>query len=137
MLNKSPKYLRLINIIIDISVIKFLLIPLIVFLLPTIDWNHNPYFKGSCIFFMYYLIFEYGINQTIGKLITGTKVISINNGYPSWQQITKRTFVRFIPFEGLTFLWGLDLHDHLSKTYVVCEYTTYKEYIKNRFKISL
>ena len=60
----------------------------------------------------------------MGKLITGTRVVTENGGKPRWGQIVGRSFARFIPFEALSVLFWNDKerrgwHDSLSKTCVV------------------
>ncbi|MEQ1904426.1 MAG: RDD family protein [Pirellulaceae bacterium] len=76
---------------------------------------------GIPILLVYYFVFEITTSRTLGKLITGTKVVNENGGTPTLGQILGRTFCRLIPFEAFSFFgtpprgW----HDSLSKTYVV------------------
>ena len=76
---------------------------------------------GFCIFFVYYLFFEGVFEKTIGKMITKTKVISINGDAPKFSDIIGRTLSRCIPFEAFSFLGesGIGWHDSISKTLVV------------------
>lgn len=76
---------------------------------------------GIVIMLAYYIPLETLSGRTIGKLITGTKVVSEEGRIPSFSAVMKRTLSRFIPFEAFSFL-GKDprgWHDTLSKTYVV------------------
>ena len=76
---------------------------------------------GLLIYLGYYLLCESLTGKTLGKLITGTKVVNVNGEEASYKQILGRSFARFIPFEFLTFLGeeGRGWHDSLPKTYVV------------------
>lgn len=73
---------------------------------------------------LYYLILEAGFGWTIGKLVTGTRVVDAEGLRPRWGRVVVRSLVRFIPLEALT-LWLSDedvrrgWHDWLSKTWVV------------------
>lgn len=69
----------------------------------------------------FYLLLEGTTGRTLGKLVTGTKVVDQNGLKPSFGQIVGRTFARFIPFEAFSFLGdsGRGWHDSLAKTYVV------------------
>jgi uncharacterized RDD family membrane protein YckC len=70
----------------------------------------------------YYLVLEASFDRTIGKLVTGTRVVNEQGERPSFPQIAGRTLCRFIPFEMLSIFFGTDLrcwHDSLPKTYVI------------------
>jgi uncharacterized RDD family membrane protein YckC len=70
--------------------------------------------------FLYYLICEFFWNKTIGKLITKSSVVNLKYECPSFFQIIIRTFVRFIPFEALSFInMGIGWHDKFSQTIVI------------------
>ena len=75
----------------------------------------------AVILILYYVLFELITGSTIGKYITGTKVITANGGKPTIFNILIRTLCRFIPFEALTFLGPrtIGLHDIFSNTLVV------------------
>lgn len=76
---------------------------------------------GIPILLAYYFFFEAATGRTLGKLITGTKVVNETGGKPSLGQIAGRSFCRIIPFEALSFLGstGRGWHDSIPKTYVV------------------
>ena len=73
--------------------------------------------------FFYYLICEGVWFKTIGKMITGTRVIHLSGGNPVFYQIIIRTLVRFIPLEFITYLIDAERpngwHDRWSHTKVI------------------
>ncbi|HEX4799502.1 MAG TPA: RDD family protein [Candidatus Paceibacterota bacterium] len=74
--------------------------------------------------FMYHFIFEALLQKTIGKMITGTKVVSIGGEKPSLSALARRSFARYIPFESVSFLFygnypTVGWHDRFSGTLVV------------------
>jgi len=76
---------------------------------------------GIVILTLYYVPQELMFGRTLGKLVTGTKVVNEQGGKPSVGQVFGRTFSRFIPFEAFSF-FSADArgwHDSLPKTYVV------------------
>ncbi len=84
----------------------------------------RDYGIGIGAMLIYYIPLEGFFGFTVGKLITGTRVVTENGGKPRWGQIVGRTFARFIPFEALSVLFWNDKerrgwHDSLSKTCVV------------------
>jgi uncharacterized RDD family membrane protein YckC len=76
---------------------------------------------GIPIILVYYFVFEATTSRTLGKLVTGTKVVNQDGGPPTLGQIVGRTFCRLIPFDAFSFLgtpprgW----HDSIPKTIVV------------------
>lgn len=76
---------------------------------------------GVCILIVYYVTQESLFSRTLGKLITGTKVVNENGGKASFLQILWRTMCRFIPFEAFSF-FGSECrgwHDRIPRTFVV------------------
>lgn len=72
----------------------------------------------------YYIAMEGFFGFTIGKLVTGTRVVNEDGGKPGWGQVLGRSFARFIPLEPLSVLFSNSRqrrgwHDSLPKTYVV------------------
>ena len=70
----------------------------------------------------YYIFMEAAFGATIGKLITGCRVVKAEGGSASFGQIVGRTFARMIPFEPFSFLFGdttTGWHDTLSGTKVI------------------
>lgn len=82
----------------------------------------NDTMVGWAVLVIYYLIFEATTGRSLGKLITGTKVVTADQQHrASFLQILGRSIARLIPFEQFSILtsdhrmW----HDSLSKTIVV------------------
>lgn len=72
------------------------------------------------ILILYYALFEGLAGQTLGKFVTGTKVLNEKDEKPSFLNILGRTFCRLIPFEAFSFLGsGYGWHDSISSTKVV------------------
>jgi uncharacterized RDD family membrane protein YckC len=68
----------------------------------------------------YYILLESLFGWTIGKLITGTRVVTQDGEKPGFLRVCGRTLARFIPFEPFSFLFGkAGWHDALSGTRVV------------------
>ncbi len=57
--------------------------------------------------------------RSLGKLITGTKVVMIDGSAPTTKNYFYRNLCRIIPFDTLTFLGENGWHDKISKTTVV------------------
>jgi len=76
---------------------------------------------GYLIFVIYYSFFEITFGKTIGKMITGTKIIDVSGLKPTTGAIIGRSFCRIIPFEAFSFLGssGIGWHDSFSGTLVV------------------
>jgi len=74
-----------------------------------------------CSMLGYYIVLEGAFGRTIGKFITGTRVVRFDGYKPHFPQIIGRTFARFIPFEAFSFFGssGNGWHDSLSGTRVV------------------
>ncbi len=73
------------------------------------------------LWIIYYSLFEAFTGKTIGKLITGSKVVNVDGSPISVGQAFGRTFSRIIPFEAFSFLGqkGIGWHDSLSDTRVI------------------
>lgn len=78
---------------------------------------------GLTLALAYYTFTEAVMQRTLGKLVTGTRVVTADGGRPTVGQIVGRSFARFIPFEAFSFLGGngfpVGWHDSLSRTRVV------------------
>jgi len=77
------------------------------------------YLFGFVLLSSYYLFFEGLWGRTPGKLLLGTKVVTLTGGTPTFGAIAGRTLARFVPFEGLTFFGERGFHDRVSSTKVV------------------
>lgn len=73
------------------------------------------------IFVGYYVVLEGVFGVTVGKLITGTRVVDKSGNKPSFGAVLGRTLVRLVPFEPFSFLGSSagGWHDQWSSTRVV------------------
>lgn len=71
--------------------------------------------------FAYHLLFEALTARTLGKLVTGTRVVREDSGRPGFGALLGRTAARHIPFEPFSIFRasGRCWHDTQSKTRVV------------------
>lgn len=76
---------------------------------------------GIGMYLVYYLPFEALTGRTLGKLITGTRIISEDGSIPTFGQVFGRTLCRLIPFEPFSFFRqeGRGWHDTMVKIHVV------------------
>ena len=83
--------------------------------------NVPPLAIGIPVLLFYYFVCEATTSRTLGKLITGTKVVNEHGELPSIPQIMGRTLCRLIPFNHFSFLGSnaRGWHDSIPKTYVV------------------
>lgn len=85
--------------------------------------------SGYFISTIYYFMWEYFSNgRTVGKLVTGTRAISIDGEDASTSQIFYRSLCRLIPFNAFSFLGTNGWHDTLSETRVIDS----KKYLADR-----
>ncbi|MFT5513813.1 MAG: putative RDD family membrane protein YckC [Bacteroidia bacterium] len=80
----------------------------------------NDYVTGAILTLIYYTFLEAATGRTIGKLITKTVVVKVDEQKPEFQDIVKRSFSRIVPFDILSFLGsGVGWHDKWSNIRVV------------------
>lgn len=116
----TSRTLRFINFLIDTTI--YLAFVLIFFLsFRDVIAKENVKWISILVYFLYYFLLEYFTGQTIGKIVTKSKVISSttdNNYFLIW--IGVRTIMRFIPIDILSYLFTANgLHDWISKTKVI------------------
>ena len=72
-------------------------------------------------FFAYYAVMEHMLGQTVGKIVTKTKVIKRNNKKANFLNIFSRSILRLIPFDSFSYLFGTEqgFHDLLSGTKLI------------------
>lgn len=71
-------------------------------------------------YLLYIFLMEYFTKgRTIGKYITGTKVMSLDGSNPTFQEYLIRTVSRVVPFDGLSFFGENGWHDTWSDTRVI------------------
>jgi len=111
------RQIRLYNFLID-SIFFFILV--IFFSMALKDFVDRGSLKYIMIiiYYFYYFILEFTFGQTIGKMITKTKVCNSNSGKkPEFNKILIRTLSRLIPIDFISYLFIPNgLHDILSKT---------------------
>lgn len=78
---------------------------------------------GLYVFLLYFILFEYFLQRTPGKLVFNTIVVDKNGEKPLIGFIVLRSMIRLIPFECFSFLdyYTYGWHDRWSKTYVIDE----------------
>ena len=112
--------LRVVNFLLDTAIYFAVLIILI---LTFKDFVPIEYVKWiSCmLYFLYYFLFEYFRGQTIGKIITKSKVISTTTNANNYLiRIFLRTLMRLIPIDIISYIFtSRGLHDRVSMTSVV------------------
>lgn len=78
------------------------------------------FFVTSILFFFYTFFMEYLTKgRTLGKYITGTKVITTDGENPTIKEYLIRSLTRIVPFDGLSFLGENGWHDSWSETRVI------------------
>jgi uncharacterized RDD family membrane protein YckC len=86
-------------------------------------FNHLESFViAPLTYFLYYFIMEVTLCQTLGKLVTKTKVVSVKGKRPNVLHILIRTVLRFQnPVDVFSYLMGNEqgVHDVLSRTRLV------------------
>lgn len=82
--------------------------------------SKNP---GVQLLFMfgYYWGLETLFGATVGKRVTGTRVVAVDGGQATAWQILGRTLIRFLPIEAFSFMSSnpVGWHDRWSNTRVV------------------
>lgn len=126
--HKADKGKRFINYIIDIIcflIFTFLIGILLGILSMTLGFNlpQNDFFYNIigliCVIIYYSTLEILTKGRTIGKLITGTKVVMIDGSTPTTKDFFMRSLCRVIPFEAFSFLGENGWHDSITKTTVV------------------
>lgn len=79
---------------------------------------------GLATIVAYYVLMEGFFGVTIGKLVTGARVVDEQGGRPTWRQVLIRTAMRFVPLEPISAFGEkgsepLPWHDTVAKTRVV------------------
>jgi uncharacterized RDD family membrane protein YckC len=130
-LDNANRGIRLINLIVDMITFFILWLLLSIMLIKLgldqtyIDSSGEavpviPIIIVLPVFWFYYFLTELIFQQTLGKLLTKTIVVTKTGEKPSILQILGRTFSRSIPFEYLSYLFSTKgIHDYLSATRVI------------------
>lgn len=135
--HKADKGYRFLNYIIDFGfsvVIIWVLVFLFVFMQYFITGtdmeeaidditNINPLIDrvGSLLVYglIMFLVEKFSNGRSLGKLITGTKVVKADGSDLTTDDLLKRNFARAVPFDQLSFLGNSGWHDNWSNTRVV------------------
>lgn len=129
---KATKEQRFLNFVIDtilVCVLTFVLLVIAAILFP-VWYNAMSQEDLDCVLFLcvvyaiavvlYYTVLEAGTKgYTLGKLITGSRTIGYDGKPVSWKDAFLRSLSRLVPFEFLSGLQRMILHDQWTNTYVV------------------
>ena len=117
----APKLYRFLHFIIDgiiVLLMWYLFLPILNSDLPQRQFLYLISIGLGEV--LYYTIFEYSSGQTIGKMVTKSKVISIEEEKVSLTMCLIRNTLRLLPFFMISLLWhDRGLHDIFSKTVVI------------------
>jgi hypothetical protein len=124
---RSKWYDRLFHFWIDTFMIILLFSGLVLYypdsIGEVIEYYVGPIWTPSLLFFIcssfYYLFFEGILKTTPGKILTHSRIVSLDGKSTDFGRIVGRTLARQIPFDGLSFLGTLGWHDSLSGTTLV------------------
>ena len=82
----------------------------------------NDWALGLVLLVGYYVPCEAIFGRTLGKLVTGTRVVAADGSAATARQILLRTLARLVPFDAFSFLGSgpcLGWHDQWSRTVVI------------------
>ena len=73
------------------------------------------------VLFIVFYTFSEGVSsgRSVGKLVTGTKVVRNDNTEITWKDAFLRSLCRLVPFEPISALGGYPWHDKWSNTKVI------------------
>jgi uncharacterized RDD family membrane protein YckC len=126
-LEPAPRWRRVANQLLDIVGITFAAMLLgfalrLVSMAVSVDvmQSTGPFF-GLGVVFLYYFVCEAVFGQTLGKLVTGTRVVTESGARAPLWLVLFRSIYRFVPLEPLSIFSRRRLmwHDLWSKTRVV------------------
>jgi uncharacterized RDD family membrane protein YckC len=134
---------RLVNIIIDLFVIRLAIVNITGITLGVLSsvtgltWIASPTSFILAILLaiiIYYIVSEYFSGKTLGKLISGTRVVMEDGSKPGFKTILVRSLARLIPFEVFSFFgqYPQGIHDTVSETIVIRDIDLYR--IKEKSK---
>lgn len=117
-MREVDKSIRLVNFLIDIVAIIIIAIFLTIVMG---SFAHSERLYTYFTMFGYYFILETFTGQTLGKVITNTKVVMKDGSKPNFIRIFMRSFLRIVPIDIFSYLFGKHngLHDLLSGTRLV------------------
>ena len=111
------KRIRLYNFLID-SLVFFVIVMIFTMLLNKYVAQEDLKYIMISVYYLYYFIMEWTTGQTVGKMITISKVVtSDTQEKPSASSIFIRTLCLLIPVDFFSYLFiPIGIHDRLSKT---------------------
>ena len=115
---------RFANYLIDTLMVYILFFVFITVLYRAGSVNENLIGINYTIYLVmlgYYTIMEFATGKTVGKMITGTRVITVEGSKPDLKTAFIRSLCRFIPFEAFSFLGSpcKGWHDTIAGSRVV------------------
>lgn len=112
---------RLANIAVDGAVFSYALDEATELLSVSPEDGPNMLLLMGVLYVLTWAFPEAAFGRTLGKFVTGTRVVNLRGELPSLGQTCLRTLVRLVPLEGLSLLWGETIawHDGWTKTRVV------------------
>lgn len=121
--SKGKRFLNMIVDTIGFYTLAFILgVITAVFGVESIWTDVNEYLLALIVVLLYYVPQEALLGRTLGKFLTGTKVVTYQNEKISAGQAFGRSLCRMIPFEAFSVLMTnptLGWHDSIAKTKVV------------------
>lgn len=113
----ASTHIRFLNFIID-TIIYFLFLYVFLLLFNSVIPIEDVKWYSIAIYFFYYFLFELLKKQTVGKIITKTKVVV--NSKNEVIAIFFRTLIRFFPLDILSYLFSKrGFHDVFTCTNVI------------------
>ena len=108
------KGIRITNYITDMLAI-FILCVIITIIFNSTNSKSLTFYS---VMFLYYSLLEGITDQTLGKMLTKTKVVLKDGSNPNFIKILIRTLWRLFPLDLFSYLFGngLGIHDSLSST---------------------
>lgn len=138
--HKANKGLRFLNYLID-SFFVLICLSIILIIVELLFSIFSIYISSENLLFnifiyvalviIYFLIEFLTKGRSLGKFITGTKVVMIDGTEPTTKDYFTRNLCRLIPFDAFTFLGENGWHDKISKTTVVRKKAFEDEMFKN------
>ncbi len=115
------------NLMIDFFISSILAIVVMSFTYKNLLTSILTYYS---VRFVYYFCFELILGKTLGKYQTQTKVVNKNEGKPTFLQLIIRNLVRFISISSFVGDDKRPIHDKISNTLVIKDFSHKKIEIK-------
>ncbi|PWJ44566.1 RDD family protein [Sediminitomix flava] len=114
------KRVRYTNFIIDSSFFFLIAAVTFFFLKDRFEFEQIKYIL-FVLYFIYFITLESTVGQTIGKMVTKTKIVDAKSkSKPKFYQVLMRTALRFIPMNFVSFLISSNgIHDRVSQTTLI------------------